>query len=141
MKLKTFILPIIGSAFLGGLCIVAPPYIFENENLINYNAPLFPFIATAIENIQIFKSSILLLFAYGLWGYVSDAKWFVIGPAAILIFPLVLLLEILKSPTSHNLWPFELGLYHFLDFPAMVGSFIGSKIRSRKQHKVQFLAR
>lgn len=136
MKLKTFIFPIIGSAFVGALCIIAPPYIFENENLVNYNAPLFPFIATAIENIQIFKSSILLLFAYGLWGYVSDAKWFVIGLAAILIFPLVLLLEILKSPASHNLWPFELGLYLFLDLPALVGSFVGSKIGRRKQQEL-----
>ena len=76
-----------------------------------------------------------MLAIYGSWGYFIENRWFIIGPSAILLFPIALCFEIMISPTSHNLWPFELGLYAFLDLPAVIGSFIGSRISRKKSGK------
>jgi len=48
------------------------------------------------------------------------------------IFPIVATYEMSISPTSHNLWPFEFLLYGLFSIPAIVGSFIGSRISLRK---------
>lgn len=133
MKIKkTFFYALI-SSIIGFICIILPPYVIDGEKLIKYNSPLFPFITTAIENIHIITSASLMILIYGCLGYFAEIKWFIIWPSAIILFPLALCLEIILSPTSHNLWPFELFLYAFLGLPAVIGAFIGNRISRQKK--------
>lgn len=119
-------------ACLGLLSLVIPPYLIPGAIKVRYEAPLFPFLKTAFENL-VFIPTLLSFFVVGFFlGIVQPQKWLLIGLSTIFVFPLVVILEVIISSTSHNLWPIELGIYLFFGLMAVVGAYLGRKIISKK---------
>ena len=120
---------VIVAAVLGFLSITLPPYIIPGKKLVAYEAPLFPFIRTAIENLSISPTAGLLVFSGGVIGYLKPQKWRLLGFSTIVLFPIASIAELIVDPTSHNLWPLEFFIYGMLSIPAILGALVGSKLK------------
>ncbi len=108
------------AAFLVPLIIVPPPKLFAS--------PLFPLVRTSVENPRI--ASFVGLAVVGVCGgFFGRCSWVLLGLVTMGIFPLCALAEIVKDSTSHNLLPFELIMYGFFSFAAVIGAGIGRLIR------------
>ncbi|NVN90915.1 MAG: hypothetical protein HXX11_09960 [Desulfuromonadales bacterium] len=120
------------SAVLGFVSIVIPPYVTPGKSIIYYESPLFPIITTAIKNIYILPTIVLLVIVGFILGYFKTNKWWLWGIATIILFPTSSLLEMTLYPSSHNLWPFEFLIYSILAVPPCIGAFLGYKLRIKK---------
>lgn len=93
------------------------------------------FTISFIEDIyksMIFIPTLILLIIIGfVLGFISPRQWFLLGLLTIIIFPIASLYEIIISRTSHNLWPIEFALYCFFAIPAILGAYMGNRIKSR----------
>ncbi len=54
------------------------------------------------------------------------------GLAVITLPILAIIYELITFPTSHNLFPFEIGMYLVFGLPAVVGVFVGRILYNRK---------
>ena len=74
---------------------------------------------------------LLLLFAGGsLWGL--TLKWpysFCAAVCQVAGLPFVSIIEMIKDPTSHNLFPFEFLIYGALALVCLIGMAAGSLVR------------
>ncbi len=127
----TNVLFFIVAAVLGSLSIILPPYITPGRKVVFYDAPLFPIIATAIKNLSIFPTTLLLLIAGFIVGYLKSEKWWVLGFATVIFFPIAAISEMILYPNTHNLWPLEFLVYGILSIPPLIGALIASKLRKR----------
>jgi hypothetical protein len=119
------------AAVLGFISIILPPYIKHGGKVVFYDAPLFPIIATAIKNLSIFPTTVLLTIAGFIVGYLKSEIWWLLGFATIMLFPLAAVCEMVLYPTTHTLWPVEMLLYGLLSIPPIIGAFLGSKLKSK----------
>lgn len=126
MKNNTY-LHIFLACFFGTIIVCVPPYICLGDEIKIYDSPLFPFIRTAIENLQLSMTIIGLFLLNFFLAKNNRGKWLVIGLASIILFPIAAILEIIVDAKSHNLISFELLLYGIIDIPALLGAFVGSK--------------
>jgi hypothetical protein len=122
-----FVLAII----LGFLSVVLPPYIIPNGIQVTRDAPLFPIIATASANLALFPTIILLSIIGCILGFIRSHIWWLLGLSTMALFPIADMLEMFVAPTSHNLWPIQLILDAVLSTPAILGAFIGSRIKNK----------
>jgi len=123
------------AAVLGSLSIILPPYISPGKKVVFYDAPLFPIIATAIKNLSIFPTTLLLLIAGFIVGYLKSDIWWLLGFATVILFPIAAISEMILYPTTHNLWPLELLVYGILSIPPIIGALLGSKLKKRMAQK------
>lgn len=131
MKLKNT-LAFLLIAILGLLSILVPALL--NSDLKQYEAPLFPWLRTALEGISMY--SFALLFISGaIVKYVSEPSFWKIGFMSMVLFPIATILEIIVDSTSHNLFPFEFILYAVYATPAIVGAFFSHKLNGFIQRK------
>lgn len=130
LKLRN-ILPFIIAPMLGFLSITLPPYLSPGKTIVYYDASLFPIIATAIKNLSILPTAILLFLTGLIVGYLKPKMWWVLGFSTIILFPIAAILEMIVQPTSHNLWPFEFLLYAGLSVPAMIGALITANLKKK----------
>ena len=121
---------VIVAAVLGFISITCPPYIIPGKKVVSYEATLFGFIQTAIENLSILPTTILLMLSGCFVGYLKPEKWALLGFSTIILFPIVSITEMILHPTTHNLWPIEFFVYCILSIPAIVGALIGSKLKN-----------
>ncbi len=123
---------VIFSATFGFVAVVVPPYILKSSGFILYEAPLFPIVRSAIENLRLVPT-VILLFATGAFlGFAYSKKCIALSFATMLFFPIYVVVEILADPTSHGLWPFEIVMYAVLTIPALLGAAFSSYL-VRKQ--------
>jgi hypothetical protein len=47
----------------------------------------------------------------------------------MLLLPVLLGVDLVRFPTSHNLWPFECVFYLYIGWPAVVGALVGFLLR------------
>lgn len=123
------------AAVLGSLSIILPPYISPGKKVVFYDAPLFPIIATAIKNLSIFPTTLLLLIAGFIVGYLKSDMWWLLGFATVILFPIAAISEMILYPTTHNLWPLELLVYGILSIPPIIGALLGAKLKKRMAQK------
>ena len=72
----------------------------------------------------------LALFAIGAGlAVIHPKKWWLIGPSTMALFPVLILIEIIRDSTCHNLWPFAILFLLILSIPAILGSFVGFVLR------------
>jgi hypothetical protein len=121
---------VIVAAVLGFISITCPPYIISGKNGAYDEPSLFAFIQTAIENLSILPTTVLLILSGGFVGYLKPEKWALLGFSTIVLFPIASIGEMILYPTTHNLWPIEFFVYCLLSIPALVGALIGSKLKS-----------
>lgn len=134
MKLH-FMTPWICAMAVGALaglgCIMAPPYLLPGGIRRIYEAPLFPVLRTAWENLA-FLPTMLLLFILGMGlGAALPKSWRSVGISPVLLLPVAAILEMFADPTSHNLWPIEFVFYGFVGLAPLVGALAGSLVRRR----------
>jgi hypothetical protein len=124
-------LSVILAPILGFIFIVIPPYLIPGGIRAKSNAPLFPIIATAIQNLRFSPTIISLLITGCILGFLRPHIWWLLGLLTMILFPVAAILEMQVAPTSHNLWPFEFFFYGLFDIIAFVGAFIGSRIKNK----------
>ena len=122
------ILPsLVAAALLGLAAVIAPVWLLP---LKPYPAPLFPVIRTGWEGLS--ALTLIFLFSSGvLLGWFGRSHPFLLGVATVALLPCAALAEMLVSPTSHRLWPFEFMLYGLISLVAVLGAFVGRLARKR----------
>ena len=113
--------PALGLAAMLGPVLVSPP-------AKHYDAPLFPVVRDAVEGVGV--PQLILLFAAGVaLGVVSTSRAWLLGLAAIAALPIVTVLELIKDPASHNLFPLEFATYAFYGIVVMCGVLAIRRVR------------
>lgn len=119
---------VLAAMAVGGLACLVAPVLLLGAPLMD--APLFPLLRTGIEKLG--WPALLLLLALGIAGGLLSpvrARW--LGLASVALLPLAAFAEMAKDPTSHNLIPFELGMYAFLSIAAGFGARGARWVRAR----------
>jgi hypothetical protein len=114
------------AAVAGLCCVVVPPYIIPGGvKRPYYGQTVVPWFQTAIDNIA-FAPTWTLLFVLGLaLGLIQRRLWWRLGATTILLLPMLLGIDLIRFPKSHNLWPFECAFYTYIGWPAIAGAFAG----------------
>lgn len=116
------------AAVLGFMCVVAPPHLISGGISRNYDAPLFPFVRTALENMTFLHSAAFLFCLGVVIGWVRPRMWLQGALATMMLFPVIIVAEVCVAPRSHNLWPIELAICGVLCLPALAGAVIARLI-------------
>lgn len=128
---------IIVAAIAGLGCVVLPVFLIPGAiRHPTYGQPLFPWFETAWGNLQ-FRASLLLFFAVGAaLGMAQPRLWLLLGFLTNSLPPILMAIsvihEVIRDPTSNNLWPIGFALCAILGSPALLGALLGSLIRTRK---------
>ena len=116
------------AAIILGLVSIIGPIFFLAVRA--YDAPLFPWVRTAIENLGLV--SLLLLIATGFFlGLMSSVRFWLLGFLMIAAFPLLSILEGIVDPHSHRLFGLELFVYAVLGVIASGSVFAGQKVKAK----------
>jgi hypothetical protein len=124
-------------AAIGGVCsLVLPPYLTAGGLRQHaYGWPLIPWFALAWANARAGASMLCFLVLGLALGVAQARRWWVVGVAAMALSPVLLSINIVHDwshdATSHNLFPFEFVMYAIVASPALVGAFLGSRLRAR----------
>jgi hypothetical protein len=111
---------------LGLLAMVIPVLVWPPAK--HHDAPLFPLIRDAVEGFGL--PQLLLLPAAGVvLGLVSASRAWLLGAAAIALLPLAAVAEMIKDPSSHNLFPIEFAFYAFYGLLVSGGVFAIRRVR------------
>jgi hypothetical protein len=95
-----------------------------------HDAPLFPLLRTAVERVGL--PQLVLLFTTGVvLGLLSTAPALLLGLAAVSLLPLAAIAEMIKDPTSHNLFPFEFMMYALYGLVVVGGVVLVRRLRRR----------
>jgi hypothetical protein len=125
-------------ALLGGLgCVVLPPFLLPGgPGKPPYGWPLIPWLAFAFTNVRVGPSLAGFLGLGLLLGAAQPRWWWVLGPAAMALTPVLHAVNIAhdwtRDATSHNLFPFEFVMIGFLSCPAFLGAGLGAWLRQRR---------
>ena len=118
---------ILAAIILGLVSIIGPIFFLFVRA---YDAPLFPWARTAIENLGLV--SLLLLIATGFFlGLISSVRFWLLGFLMIAAFPLLSILEGIVDPHSHRLFGLELFVYAVLGLIASASVFAGQKVKAK----------
>lgn len=114
------------SSVMGLISIIAPVFILS---LKHYEAPLFPWVASGIENVSLLTVFLLVLSGLAL-GYKFPKQPFLLGICSMAAFPLLAIIEMLVDSSSHNLFPLEFLYYGVISLIAVVGAYIGRSLHA-----------
>jgi hypothetical protein len=102
--------------------------VYGDHALDEYDSPLFPAVRRGIEGMNGFSIMCLMLAGF-IPACFGRAHPLLIGLATMTLFPFLSLAEMVVDPTSHNLWPFEWGLYGVLTVPGILGALAGRRFK------------
>ena len=109
------------SSILGIISLILPTY-FLTE-LKQYESPLFPIIATAVNGISIWAIILLVISGFSISLFSKIEGW-KIGLSTMALFPIMSILEMIVDTSSNNLFPLEFIFYALLAIPSIVGAYI-----------------
>ena len=109
------------SSILGIISLILPTY-FLTE-LKQYESPLFPIIATAVNGISIWAIILLVISGFSI-SLFSNIEGWKIGLSTMALFPIMSILEMIVDTSSHNLFPLEFIFYAVLAIPSIVVAYI-----------------
>tara|TARA_B100001142_G_scaffold80623_1_gene81487 strand:- start:588 stop:974 length:387 start_codon:yes stop_codon:yes gene_type:complete len=109
------------SSILGIISLILPTY-FLTE-LKQYESPLFPIIATAVNGISIWAIILLVISGFSISLFSKIEGW-KIGLSTMALFPIMSILEMIVDTSSHNLFPLEFIFYAVLAIPSIVVAYI-----------------
>src|SRR5687768_4850111 len=103
------LLPLIFGTVLGVASFIGPELLSPPSQI--YEAPIFPIVRAAVEEMQLF--TFLFLFCSGvILGVLLHSRLNPMCAAStVLWLPVVSIADMLIDPTSHNLFPIEFALY------------------------------
>jgi hypothetical protein len=109
------------ASLLGLLAVVAPVWILD---LRHYTAPLFPLIRSGVEGMSLL--TLVFLFCTGLLvGCFGMGHPLLLGIGTIALLPILAVVEMCVSSTTHNLWPLEFMIYGLIRLCTVAGAFAG----------------
>jgi len=115
------------AALLGIASVILPVWLLS---LKPYPAPLFPLIRTGVEGMSAL-TLVFLLISGVLLGVFGRGHPILLGLATLGLLPCAALAEMVASPTSHSMWPFEFAIYGLLSLIAVLGAFVGRLVKMR----------
>ncbi len=120
-------LPVFVAVALGIASFIVPQLLSPPSQI--YEAPLFPLVRAAVEEMQLLTFA--FLFGSGLLlGVLFHRRSNPLCAAfAVLWLPAVAIADMLGDATSHNLLPFEFGMYAILSLVPIFGSWTGMVVR------------
>lgn len=97
----------------------------------DHTLPPFTLQKLGIDHFQ--PISVAFLLISGIIGslVVGRGRWAIAGLSTMLAFPIIVLVEMLRDSTSHNLFPFELISYAVLTIPGLTAAAITDWLRGR----------
>ena len=108
---------------LAGFAAFIAPIMLDPPKVLP-QAPLFPIVREAVEHLR--PGSFIGLAVVGLLaGLFARTHWALLGLAAVALFPLCAVAELVADPTSHNLFPIELAMYAVFSIPAVLAAGLG----------------
>ncbi len=118
------------SAALLGLAAVTLPAMYALWRA-DHTLPPFTLQKLGIDHFQ--PISVAFLLISGIIGslVVGRGRWAIAGLSTMLAFPIIVLVEMLRDSTSHNLFPFELISYAVLTIPGLTAAAITDWLRGR----------
>jgi len=93
-----------------------------------YEAPLVPIIRAAIEEMQFLTCAFLFASGLILGVLFRNRSNPLCAAATVLWLPVLSVADMVVDTTSHNLFPFEFGLYAILSFVPISGSWVGMNV-------------
>lgn len=90
-----------------------------------YDAPLLPFVRTAVEGMAGWRLILLFAAAAVVGATVRGIRVELASPAFIIVLPVTMFAEMFVDPKSHNLWPFEFAIYLALALVPAAGLWLG----------------
>jgi hypothetical protein len=106
-----------------GLLALSIPILMDSQPW--YDAPLLPFLRTAVERMSGWSLILLFVAAAVVGATVRGMSIVLASLAFIILLPVTMIAEMFVDPTSHNLWPFEFGIYLALALVPAVGLWLG----------------
>ncbi len=126
------------AAVAGLCCVVLPPYLTPGA-LVNpsYGHPLVPWFARAFANLT-FVPTLSAMFVLGAVVGLAQPRWWPLLGCLTVSLPMLLwginfVHDATIDPTSHNLFPFEIGMVLVFALPALAAGGLGSLVRSAIQ--------
>jgi hypothetical protein len=117
-------------AAVGLIVFDLTPFITAKEQATLHGMTFSKLIMQSLEY-AFYPAMVSLFITGGVFGIIRPQKWLMIGLSLIIFLPLNAIIDLVISPTSHNLLPFELLMYiAFFWAPAVAGAFLGSRIRT-----------
>ena len=115
--------------FLGFLAMVLPVLLWRPSHraIESVNA----LVRAAVKHVGPWQF-VLLLFTGAFLGAISTRRALVLGAAAMLLFPVLAVAEMISDPTSHNLWPLEFMMYAFYGCFVAAGAALLRRVRGRQ---------
>jgi hypothetical protein len=120
--------PFVLAPGLGLLSLILPVLASSQPRV---KAPLFPLVATGVEQMSVATLVLLFLSGVFLGGAFSGRASWVASFLVLAAMPAVILAEGIADPSSHNLFPFELAMYGALSFITLLGAGVGILVRRR----------
>jgi hypothetical protein len=95
-----------------------------------YEAPLFPIVRAAIEEMQFLTFAFLFASGLILGVLFRNRSNPLCAAATVLWLPVVAIADMLVDPTSHNLFPIEFALYAIFAIVPISASWTGTRLHS-----------
>lgn len=114
-------------------CFLLPQLFIKDIDLTGHSSSILQFVIYSYKNVEFFPTMALLAMSGIIIGFLTKRLCVFLGMSSILVFPSVAIYEMVRDPTSHNLWPFEFVIYFAFSIPAIVGACVGKKIAERKK--------
>ena len=120
---------VLTSAILG-LAAVTLPAMHAHWRAV-YALPPFTLEKLGIDHFQPISVALLILAGVLASFIVGRGRWLIAGLATMLAFPVIMLVEMIRDSSSHNLFPFELISYAVLTIPALTAAALTDWLRGR----------
>src|SRR5581483_6901549 len=122
----TWLLPVwfLIAAGAGLACVVLPPHLAGIQRPY-VGLTLFPWFQSAINDLRFLPTACLLYTLGMVLGFLQPRWWWLLGAATGFLLPVLTTIDMIRWPTTHNLWPFEFVFYAVIASPALLGALLG----------------
>jgi hypothetical protein len=127
---------ILASAVLGVLCLSINQLLLAPARLVAPGGDEYYWTRLATQNYS-WLSGALMVASAALVAHKIGGNPVLIGFGTVAVFPLVSLAEAVVYRGSHNLLPFEIGIYILYSIPPIVGAWIGCMTKRRCRQTVK----
>lgn len=129
IQIKIFVTVL--TVVLGFVALVIPAYFIGTGIHTTYSSPVSSVLRTAFENLNLF-GSLISFFILGMGvGYLEIIPAWLIGAASVSMSLLIVFLEVIIAPSSHNLLPIEIMVYTLFYMATIIGASLSSKLLNR----------
>jgi hypothetical protein len=94
-------------------------------------SPVFPIVFSAVASFRLARTALVAFVLGAGMGGIAPRHWVLLGLSVVGGFPLMIAVELLVEPRSHNMFPFELAVFGVLAGISTLGAAAGKALRMR----------